>query len=356
MCNYWLHRISYQPEVSYPLLQNFGFLSIGFSEMLDEDNLINLLQDKRINIEEKYKAIENFMSCKWGRVSKSRFSLYNFLFEFNIGDIVIIPSGKEFFVYKIVSKWQPVYEALDGKLSSNDKFVLKDKHIYQNNVMVDLGFLIKVEKVIQEAIPRNGYCDNDLLKKLKSFPVNVSLNNVQKNVDEALERFRVQQPINIYEETVKSVDNALLEIIKNKISPVQFEKLIKWYFEKIGADTVEIPSKNEKDKEEYADADVIAVFENLRVIIFVQAKQHTGTTSSWAVEQISKYYIQKSYLEDYTYIPWVISTCDDFSEEAKIAAVNFNGNNNSKVRLIDGLEFAHMLLDAGIKDINDAFE
>ena len=47
MCNYWLHRISYQPEVSYPLLQNFGFLSIGFSEMLDEGNLINLLQDNK---------------------------------------------------------------------------------------------------------------------------------------------------------------------------------------------------------------------------------------------------------------------------------------------------------------------
>lgn len=356
MCNYWLHRISYEAKVSYPLLQKFGFLSIGFSEMLDEDNLINLLQDENINVEEKYKAIENFMSCKWGRIPKSRYSLYNFLFKFKIDDIVIVPSGKEFFVYKIVSKWQPVYKWLNGKLTYDDKFVLKDKHIYQNNTMVDLGFMIKVEKVVQEAVPRSGYCDNDLLKKLKSFPVNVSLNDVQKNIDEALQRFSTQQPINIYNETVKSVDNALLEIIKNKINPAQFEKLIKWYFERIGADVVEIPSKNEKDKEDYADADIIAVFENLRIIIFVQAKQHTGITSSWAVEQISKYYIQKSYLEDYTYIPWVISTCDDFSTEAKIAAVNFNGNNNSKVRLINGLEFAHMLLDAGIKDINTAFQ
>lgn len=355
MCNYWMHRISYQAEVSYQLLHKFSYLSIGFGEILNDEELLDLLKDEKRDIYEKHEAIENFMLCKWGSKPKSRFSLYRFLFDFKVGDIVIVPIGKEFFVYRILSEWASVYEALCNKLTDDDNFVIKNKHIYKENRIIDLGFVIKVERVLETAIPRSGYCDNNLLKMMKTLSTNADLTNLKEEVNKAIQRFQENSPINIYEETIKSVDNALLEIIKTKIDSSQFEKLIKWYFEKIGADRVEILAKNEAGKEDNADADIMAVFENLHVVIFVQAKQHDGTTSLWAVEQISKYYKQKRFLEDYTYIPWVISTSDDFSIEAKVAAFNVNGDNNFKVRLISGLEFAHMLLDAGIKDINNAF-
>jgi hypothetical protein len=46
----------------------------------------------------------------------------------------------------------------------------------------------------------------------------------------------------------------------------------------------------------------------------------------------------------------VISSADKFSEKA-VADAEEKG-----VRLIDGKEFARMLLDIGLLDINDAFE
>lgn len=53
---------------------------------------------------------------------------------------------------------------------------------------------------------------------------------------------------------------------------------------------------------------------------------------------------------EYTVIPWVISTASGFSADAITMAQENN------VRLITGTEFARLLIDAGITDINKAFE
>ena len=38
MCNYWLHRISHEREVSYDLLEK-GYLTIGWSNFIGTDIL-----------------------------------------------------------------------------------------------------------------------------------------------------------------------------------------------------------------------------------------------------------------------------------------------------------------------------
>jgi hypothetical protein len=99
------------------------------------------------------------------------------------------------------------------------------------------------------------------------------------------------------------------------------------------------------------NADIIAEFDLLKVIIYVQAKLHDDTTSMWAVEQIAKYKSQFDYqFSEYTSIPWVITTAEYFSNEALVIAQHNN------VRLISGIEFARMLIDAGITNIDRAFE
>ena len=128
----------------------------------------------------------------------------------------------------------------------------------------------------------------------------------------------------------------------------------------IGADDVYIPAKNEHGKEDEADADVIAEFEKLGLSILIQAKKHDkGTqTASHAVEQIIKY---KEQLEDpnsdlsHGYedkedkrvnVAWVISSSDDYDDKAKSFA------KEKHVRLINGLEFARMLINSGLSDLN----
>ena len=98
----------------------------------------------------------------------------------------------------------------------------------------------------------------------------------------------------------------------------------------------------------------IYIDDNIKVAILIQAKHHKGETNGWAVEQIDNY---KKQLEDpnyeldldadnYTYIPWVISTCEDFSDEAK------NKAKDCKIRLINGKEFARMILEQGLQNID----
>ena len=74
--------------------------------------------------------------------------------------------------------------------------------------------------------------------------------------------------------------------VLDSLSPDQFEQLIQGYFNELGA-TADIPGKNEQDKE--GDADIVATFEPLKLIVYVQAKLHDGTTDGWAVKQIKEY-------------------------------------------------------------------
>ncbi len=109
----------------------------------------------------------------------------------------------------------------------------------------------------------------------------------------------------------------VLELITEKLDPARLEKLIEWYFKRIGASSVDPPAKNESGKE--GDADIVATFEPIKTIIYVQAKHHVGTTDAWAVEQIASYVENKELgREDgYTRIPWVISTALNFSTECR---------------------------------------
>ena len=130
------------------------------------------------------------------------------------------------------------------------------------------------------------------------------------------------------------------------------QKLIQLYFTKIGASNTYIPAKNERGKYDGADADVVAEFENLKTVYYVQVKKHEGTTGDWAVTQIEQYFNQKgSNDSEYTYIPWVVSTAEDFSTEAIEKVRHISEDSNVNVRLINGMELARMILDSGLSNL-----
>lgn len=74
-------------------------------------------------------------------------------------------------------------------------------------------------------------------------------------------------------------------------------------------------------------------------------KKHQGNTDSWAVEQISNYKKNKN-MGDYTSLLWIISTCNDFTQETKEKALA------EQVRLINGRLFTEMLLETGLKGLD----
>ena len=346
--DYYLHRISHHANVAHPLL-DLGILSIGWSDFATPE-FVSTHQAMG------WKNVPAAIEEEWGKM-RSRFCLQRFL-QMSKGDRVIVPSWGSFHVYDIASDKRLIAANLDlhnvktwqghrvqcdagGQIGYQD-----GKGRWRS---IDLGFFRQVKCVARD-ICRSKYADNKLLSRLKVRQTNVSINDLQQNVIEAIKRGEAKRPINLADEIVEQFADELLCLIREKLGPDQLEELIKWYFDRIGASSVETPRRNETDNK--GDADIVATFEMIRTIIYVQAKHHVGTTGDWAVEQINSYVKEKELGpgDDYTRIPWVISTGSEFSPECHDKATQ------NQVHLIDGRELATRLLQVGIADLSKLTE
>ena len=337
--NYWLHRISHTSELSYPLLDK-GFLTIGFSDFTDRELIEKVRQDDSDYFDGQFQEM-------WGKVPRTRHHLCRFL-KFNKGDIVIVPSWGTFFVCEIIDKkpllisetYSDELKTWGGKKVSTDGTYL----ISENGKVYDLGFARKV-KILHKNISRAKFADAKLTSRMKIRQTNSPINDLKKSIEKTIANYIENKPIHLHSIIVEKTANPVLETIKTELNPDKFEKLVKMYFKTIGANEVSIPAKNERDKE--GDADIIAVFENIKLIIYIQAKFHQGKINEWGTNQILDYKTNKESIDDgYNKIAWVITSADSFNDEAKKIATE------NEIQLIDGLEFSKMLLNAGINLLN----
>ncbi len=339
---YYLHRISLHAELSYPLLKR-GILSIGWSHFATPEFVNKHRTKEWTDVPE---AIAQ--GVDWGKTS-SRFGLQRFL-QMNKGDRIIVPSWSTFHVYDVASDERMIPADLDlHNLETRDHHgvYIKQGRLYNRKTeqIIDLGFFRKIKEVETE-IPRADYANNALIARMKVRQTNVDISDLRKYVEEAISRRREKKPINIVTSIREDCNGKVLSRIQEELNPNRLEKLLKWYFKRIGASSVDIPSKNERGKK--GDADIVATFEPIKTIIYVQAKHHKGTTDEWAVKQINSYVKNKNELEKddgYTKIPWVVSTAKNFSKDCTEKAAHNN------VYLIDGMELASRILDAGITNL-----
>ncbi len=342
----WLHRISHHAEVAYPLLDN-GYLSIGYSDFSKAEFIAGVCGENGGPVFEKY------FDDNWGYRPRTRNNLWRFVAEMGETDMVIVPSWGTFSVYEFTEDMaRPVSEIdlLEIKDWHGNLIIKKDDGLlYQakdEGALVDLGFVRKV-KLIKKDIPRYEYADSALTSRMKIRSTNADISDLQSSIEKALAGFATGQPLNIYSQIIAKTRQHILDTIREELTPDKFEVMVKWYFQRIGATEVYIPSKNESGKE--GDADVVAVFEPIRTIIYSQVKFHTGETNSWAIEQIKSYKDQKEIMDDgYSKISWVISTADNFSKESYDLA------KEAKVQLVDGKQFTKMLIEAGLVNLDKA--
>ncbi len=342
MKNYYLHRISHQMEWSHPLLEQKQLLSIGWSEYGARPNFVSEHQD------DWPKVADTLGSDEWGR---SRFSLQRFL-EMEQGDWVVVPTYGKFHVLEIADAERLVPSQIENELKDLKSWddncaVIRDgcmKTPHEDG-SIDLGFFRRVEKVELD-IPREGYADAALTSRMKVRQTNVNIDDLRKSIEGAIDRHRQEKPIDLRHEILAKCQAETLKAIRDLQNPNQFEKLIKRYFEYQGA-SAEIPAKNERDKK--GDADIVATFESLKVVIYVQAKLHHGVTDDLPVKQIVDYADNKrsGTDEEYTQLTWVVSAAEEFSKTCCDHAIQ------KRVRLIDGKEFARMILDSGIEWCRD---
>lgn len=207
-----------------------------------------------------------------------------------------------------------------------------------------MGFARKV-KFLHKDISRAKFADANLTSRMKIRQTNCLINDLVESIEQSIANFQENRPIHLHSIIVEKTINIILDTIKTELNPDKFEKLVMTYFKTIGANEVTIPAKNERGKE--GDADIVAVFENLKLIIYIQAKFHKDKDNEWAINQILDYKTNRESIDDgYNKIAWVITSADTFNDEAKkIAAEN-------EIQLIDGIEFSKMLLNAGINLLN----
>lgn len=335
--NYWLHRISHEWEGTYPLMEE-GLLSIGWSDLMNVDNLST-------QTSEEFRKTTGAA----GYGSRSRWSLWKFL-HFGVGDWVVVPLyDKKFSIFEVTGQPVPASHYA-GKVA--DSVAVRDNGVYCGERKCDIGFLVPVEPV-KLNIPRSHATD-DLVSRMKLRQTTADISDLAGSVEEARE---AEGPVTLHDPLIEAVTEKAREIIGHRITPDNLERLLCWYMKAKGASRVFIPAKNESGKENGADADVVAEFDDLGIIFYIQAKKHAtdSETDSWAVTQITEYKKQK---EDnrkqkegegsgYTYIPWVVTT-GKFSEVTRALAQKEN------VRLIDGDGFIQMLLDCGIANVDSA--
>ena len=296
---YYLHRISHHAELSYPLLKR-SVLSIGWSYFATHEFV-----SKHRAKEWKEVPEEIAQRVDWGK-TRSRFGLQRFL-QMNKGDRVVVPTWRHFHVYEVASDERMIAADLDlndlktrhGHAVRREKgrLYIEDKDGQLMEGEIDLGFFREVKEVKKD-IPRADYADNALINRLKVRQTNVEISDLRESVHEAISRWEKKDPINIANLITNDCADNVRQLIIDKLNSDRLEKLIKWYFERIGASSVQIPAKNESGKK--GDADIVAIFEPIGTIIYVQAKHHTETTDTWAVEQINGYVKNR---ELYTLIP-----------------------------------------------------
>lgn len=337
--NYWLHRISHLAELSYPLLDK-GFLTIGFSDFTNPELIDKVLENDWNYFNAQFKEM-------WGNVPRTRHNLWHFL-KMKKGDIVIVPSWGTFFVCEIIDDKPLLIDEIyseDLKSWGNKPVNLKGNHLARENGNVyDLGFARKVN-VLYKNISREKFADAKLTARMKIRQTNAQINDLKSNIEKSIDNYKANKPIHLHSTIIDKTANLVLETIKSELNPDKFEKLIKIYFKTAGANEVYIPAKNERGKE--GDADIVAVFENLKLIIYTQAKFQKGQISEWATNQILDYKTNKESIDDgYNKIAWVITTANQFNDNAENIA------KENEIQLINGLEFSKMLLNGGINLLN----
>ena len=359
---YWLHRISYEAELSYPLLKN-GVLTVGWGRISNK-TLLTKMKAIDDNHRHDFDALVRDELAQKNIVKPDKFRSYAcrsiWIFSrIKAGDVVLVPQfNGTFSLYKVTGEMQPIgdidLDTLPEKLIDTEGNVIEKKDgllcPVGSNDPYDLGFFIPVEQIKIKI--RRSLASPMLQSRMKVRQTNSNISDLQDAIEKIC-KLPDGNPLereNFHDAIVGHIQS--LTALEKYFIPAEFENLVCIYMKKIGADSVDIPSKNEPGKEDRADADVVAYFETLKVRVYIQVKCHNKdtATNAWAIQQIRKYKEQKDEQgnDEYTSLAWVLSSAGKFSDEA-IQQADVYG-----VRLINGKEFIEMLLDAGIKNIHEA--
>lgn len=186
----------------------------------------------------------------------------------------MVPFDREFAVCEVTRSAIPV-TALQGETllsRKGESLVITDKGIFSalDNRLYDVGFVVGVRELIR--LPRD-YADAALIARMKMRQANANISDLADSVEAAM---KATAPVSIHDTVLDTVAENIQNTMEKHITPDKLEHVIKWYMKQMGADRVRIPAKNEPNKKNGADADIIAEFDDLGLVFCIQAKNIMG--------------------------------------------------------------------------------
>ncbi|MFC3811636.1 restriction endonuclease [Lacihabitans lacunae] len=303
------------------------------NEILKEDQIVigwsktkDILFDKTLNREDfKQKIKESY----YPQYEENPYSLgqatgymWRFIREINIGDTVIIPISKAFYIGKVES----------------DNIYLEDKINEDTSIRRKVKWLNDSKPILRE------YCGSGLISRLKYQGTCVNASDLIDDIELAI--------ISSKKRSVPTFKNQLNESLKHKVTEFlvskeaylddrKFEELVKQLMLGLGASTSEIPAKT-RYKGSIADVDILANFVHLGIQIYVQVKKHKKNSDELAVNQIIEAIKIDNPDNSKPIFGWVV-TSGTFTETAQDLA-DKNG-----IRVINGDDLAEMIVTVGLE-------
>lgn len=339
--NIWLQRNNHYGEKAWEVLgfdkkgdfictKKHFYISIGCnSNKLTQCDFETLLSFN--DVKQRWNEFEKICKNKIYNCSKLpryRYSLWRFLFDYKKGDYILVPSNQQdFHIFRICSNKVLTYNSI------NKTFNLPNKN--END---DFLYFWEVEP-IRVKMKRKYLANQSLTSRMKIRSTLCCINDLKDDITTAL---KTEKRLSVHSNAINDTAELLIKSIQSDLDDIKFEKLIKWYFNKTNASYTKILPKNVKGEQ---DADVLAVYDNLKLKIYVQAKKHDKNVNiDEAYKQISEYKKLQE-IDEYTYLYWIICSATEIGSDKY---------DTDDIRIIYGTEFAEMLLDVGLSGIDNA--
>lgn len=241
-------------------------------------------------------------------------SLWCFIKDMRINDLVAVPSTDGFYIAKITS--DIIYD--------------------ETGCEEDFAWRRTVQWLTRAPLPRS-YAMNQLQRRLKVQQTCVNATDILNEILDASNR---NTPISLSAELIEQTRTVVGKALRSAVNDRGLEDVIKKLAAAGGAKTT-IPAKNSQFE---GDADVMAQYDlkiaNRETPVFVayQVKQHDGTSDSYGIEQL----IKRQASDERISYSCFVTTAADITPEAKEMA------DKNAIIVLTEKELVEWLLMAGL--------
>lgn len=249
-------------------------------------------------------------------------TMWRFIREMDIGDLVVVPCPSAFYVAEISGP------------ATHDPSKIEDDTAYRREVN-----WLNDKKPIKRASARAA-----LISRMKIQGTSARASDLLQEIEECLENAKAGTKPTFQDDLeTKLIEETLKEMTTGRMNDRSFEGLIRDVLRGLGADSVKIVPRS-KDE----GADIVATFKVAGVIqltLAVQAKhwQPKPPVSKPVVEQLIRG------IEAESADLGMIVTTGTVSEDAEARAEKYFEDSGKKIELVDGEYFAKLIVEHGLK-------